>query len=84
MLENYFKGVYAAYLGSRFINGIVSEWQIEMIKEDILRYQESLIDHSQSSAYEKDVEKRQMKQSLDAYIHGVKDMLKSEGRLLKG
>ena len=46
MLENYFRGVFAAYLGTGFLNGPVSEWQIDMIKENISRFHETLIDHS--------------------------------------
>ncbi len=84
MFEDYFSGVYAAFLGTRFINGIVSEWQIYMIKENISQYQEKLIERSPLYVYEKDEQKRQMKQCLDAYIHGIKDMLTNEGRLLKG
>ena len=31
MEEQYFKGVFAAYLGESFISGPVYEWQIEAI-----------------------------------------------------
>lgn len=82
MTETYFRGVFAAYLGTGFISGPVSEWQINMIKEGISRYHESLIEHSSLSDQEKEEKKRQMKQSLEVYIHGVKDMLSSEGRLV--
>lgn len=81
MGEQYFKGVLAGYLGANFMNGPVPEWQIDVIKEDISRFSEALIEHSQLSDQEKDEKKRQMKQSLEAYIHGVKDELRVKGRL---
>ena len=81
MGEHYFKGVLAAYLGSNFMSGPVSEWQIDVIKENISRYDEAQIDHSLLSYQEKEKLKRQMKQSLDVYIHGVKDELRAKGRL---
>lgn len=84
MGEQYFKGVLAAYLGANFTNGAVSEWQIDMIKESISHYFEAMIDHSQLSYQEKEEQKHQMKQSLEVYIHGVKDELRAKGRLIRG
>lgn len=81
MGEQYFKGVLAAYLGANFMHGPVSEWQIDVIKEDISRFSEAMIDYSQLSYQEKENQKHQMKQSLEAYIHGVKDELRAKGRL---
>jgi hypothetical protein len=83
MFDNYFRGVFAAFLGAGFLDGLVSGWQIDMIKESILRYNESMIDHSQLTFQEKEDRKKQMKQSLEEYIHGVKDLLEREGRLMK-
>ncbi len=77
----YFKGVFVAYLGSNFIAGPITEWQIDMIKEDISHYQEAMIDHSPLSPQEKEDQKRQMKQSLEVYIQGVKDEMRAEGRM---
>lgn len=79
--EQYFKGVLAAYMGSNFMNGPVSEWQIDVIKENISRFSEAMIEHSQLTYQEKEDQKHQMKQSLEAYIQGVKDELRSKGRL---
>lgn len=81
MGEQYFKGVLAAYLGANFMIGSVPEWQIDVIKECISRYHEAMIDHSPLSHQEKEEQKRQMKQSLEVYIHGVKDELRAKGRL---
>lgn len=45
MSEDYYKGVFAAYLGANFINEPVSEWQIDAIKESLSHYDEGMIDH---------------------------------------
>lgn len=81
MGEQYFKGVLAAYLGANFMNGPVPEWQIDVIKESISHYYEALIEHFQLSYQEKEEQKHQMRQSLEVYIHGVKDQLKKGRRL---
>ena len=75
MVEQYFKGVLAAYLGANFTSGPITEWQIDIIKENISHYCEATIDHSQLSYQEKEEQKRQMKQSLEVYIQGVKGAL---------
>lgn len=81
MGEQYFKGVLAAYLGANFMCESISEWQIDVIKESISHYYEALIEHSPLSYQDKVEQKHQMKQSLEMYIHGVKDQLKRVGRL---
>lgn len=81
MGEQYFKGVFAAYLGASFISGPVYDWQIEAIKESLSHYCEAQIDHSQLSYQEKEDQKRQMKQCLEVYIQGVKDEMRREGRI---
>ena len=35
MGEQYFKGVLAGYLGANFMCGPITEWQIDIIKENI-------------------------------------------------
>ena len=82
MGEQYFKGVLAAFLGANFFSGTVSEWQIDMVKEDISHYCERQIDQSLYSYQEKENQKHQMKQSLEMYIQGVKDELRAKGRLM--
>lgn len=64
------------------MNGPITEWQIDMLKEDISRFCEARIDHSQLSYQDKEEQKHQMKQSLEAYIHGVKETLRTGGKLL--
>ena len=71
--EQYFKGVLAGYLGSNFMSSPITEWQIDVIKENISHYCEAAIEQSQFSYQEKEDQKRQMKQSLEVYIQGVKD-----------
>jgi hypothetical protein len=82
MGEQYIKGVLAAYLGANFMSGSVPEWQIDVIKENISHYYEAMIEHSQFSVREKENQKHQMKQSLEVYIHGVKDELRAKRRLV--
>ena len=68
MGEQYFKGVLAGYLGA-------------IIKENISHYCEATIDHSHLSYQDKEEQKRQMKQSLEVYIQGVKDEMRATGRM---
>lgn len=82
MGNDYFKGVFAAYLGTGFMSHSIPEWQIDMIKESISHFCEAQIDHSQLSYQEKEEQKRQMKQSLRVYIQGVKDELRAKGRMV--
>ena len=81
MGEQYFKGVLAGYLGANFMCGSITEWQIDIIKENISHYCEATIDHSQLSFQEKEDQKRQMKHSLEVYIRGVKDEMRAAGRM---
>lgn len=53
MGEQYFKGVLAGYLGANFMCGPITEWQIDIIKENISHYCEATIDHSQLSYQER-------------------------------
>ena len=82
MGEQYFKGVLAGYLGANFMCGHITEWQIDIIKENISHYCEATIDHSQLSYQEKENQKLQMKQSLEVYIQGVKDEMRAKGRMV--
>ena len=81
MREQYFKGVFAGYLGANFTSGPITEWQIDIIKENISHYCEATIDNSQLSYQEKEDQKCQMKQSLEVYIQGVKDEMRAKGRM---
>ena len=79
--QAYYGGIIAAYLDSKYMSGPIREWQIDTIKEDISHYCEKLIDRSQLSYQEKEEQKRQMKQSLEVYIQGVKDEMRATGRM---
>ena len=81
MVEQYFNDVLTGYLGANDICGPITEWQIDIIKESISHYCEATIDHSQLSYQEKEDQKRQMKQSLEVYIQGVKDEMRGMGRM---
>ena len=80
MGENYIKGLYRTNMIARLMEPI-SEKQIDAFKEGITRYCEWKIDSSPLSFQEKEDQKRQMKQSADAYNHGIKDGLRMNGRL---
>ena len=54
MGEQYFKGVLAGYLGANFMCGPITEWQIDIIKENISHYCEATVDHSRLSYQEKE------------------------------
>ncbi len=82
MGEQYFRGVLAAFLGANFMNAPITEWQLDMLKESISHFCEAQIDHSQLSCQEKEEQKRQMKQSLEVYIQGVKDEMRATGKLI--
>lgn len=82
MREQFFRGVLAAFLGANFMNGPITEWQIDMLKEYISHFCEAGIDHSQLSFHEKAEQKHQMKQNLEDYICGVKETLRAGGKLL--
>ena len=79
--EQYYKGVLAGYPGANFMSGRITEWQIDVIKENISHYCEATIDHSLLSYQEKEEQKRQMKQNLEVYIQGVKDEMRGTGRM---
>lgn len=80
MGELYFKGLYRTIMIVRFMDAI-SENQVDFFKECITRCCERKIDELSLSEQEKEKQKRQMKQSADAYNHGIKDGLRMVGKL---
>ena len=62
-------------------SGTSDQSRADIIKENISHYCEATIDHSQLSYQEKEDQKRQMKQTLEVYIQGVKDEMRATGRL---
>ena len=81
MCKQHFKWVLAGYLWVNIMCGPITEWQIDIIKENISHYCEATIDHSQLSYHDKEDQKRHMKQSLQVYIQGVKDEMRGNGRI---
>ena len=66
----------------------VLEWRLGTLNKTpinliigYLKYCEATIDHSQLSYQEKEDHKRQMKQSLEVYIQGVKDKMRAKERM---
>ena len=81
MGEFYFKGVYRTNLIAGFMDGAISESQVDAFKESITRYYECKIDDLPLSDQEKEMQKRWMKQSAVAYNYGIKDALRMVGKL---
>lgn len=67
---------------SCFINGRISEQQIDFVKEVIAKFRESEIDHLAISSSEKETLKGQWKQWLEATTLGIKDELRGVGKLV--
>ncbi len=81
MRKIYINGLCRTIMLERFLDGAVSESQVDGIKESITRYCESKIDDLPLSEQEKEEQKRQMKQSAAAYNHGIKDGLRMVGKI---
>lgn len=77
----YCEGALKTVIMSRFINGNISEQQIDFVKEIVSRYREAEIDNSSLKPEEKDTVKRQWKQWLDSTANGIKDELRALGKL---
>jgi hypothetical protein len=71
-----------AAIASCFINGRISEQQIDFVKEVVSKFREAEIDHLSLSDSEKELLKQQWKQWLDATTKGIKDELRGEGKLM--
>lgn len=77
----YYAGALRMAIASCFINGRISEQQIDFVKEVISKFREAEIDHLAISSSEKAELKSQWKQWLDATTRGMKDELRAEGEL---
>ena len=78
----YYAGAFRTAITSCFINGKISEQQIDFVKETLSRFRETEIDQSTFSNADKEEMKSQWKQWLDATTHGIKDELRAEGKLV--
>lgn len=77
----YYTGAFRAAIASCFINGRISEQQIDFAKEVISKFREAEIDHLTILPFKKEELKGQWKQWLDATVRGMKDELRAEGKL---
>ena len=78
----YYAGAFRTAITSCFINGKITEQQIDFIKEVISKFREAEIDHLAISASEKEELKSGWKQWMEATTQGIKDELRAEGRLI--
>ena len=78
----YYAAAFKTAITSCFINGKISEQQIDFVKEVISKFREAEIDYLAISPSEKEELKKQWKQWLDATTHGIKDELRAEGKLM--
>lgn len=78
----YFEGLLLAAYGVKIFSDSVAEWQLDYVKECAKKLKEAEIDHSALTPTEKEEQKHQWKQWMDAIVQGFKDMLKAEGRLM--
>lgn len=89
-LENYGYKLFGAYLkgalwttiASCFINGRISEQQIDAAKEAFSKSKEYEIDHFAILPEKKEELKRQCKLWLEATTQGIKDELRAQEKLL--
>ena len=77
----YIEGMLWAAYGVKIISGSAEEWQIDQVKECAKKLKEAEIDHSSLTHTEKENQKCQWKQWIDATTHGFKDKLKEGGSL---
>ena len=80
-LGAYLEGAFRAAIASGFINGKISEQQIDIMKEAFSKSREYEIEHFAILPEKKEELKRQLKQFLDAKIQGLKDKLRAQGKL---
>ena len=77
----YLEGAFRAAIASCFINGRISEQQIDAVKEIISRFKEYEIEHAAITPERIEELKRQWKQWLEATTLGIKDELRAQGKL---
>lgn len=78
----YFDGMLWAAFGTNLLRVMVTEWQIDAVKECASLIKEAEIEHSLASNDEKGELKKQWKVYLETYTQGFKDELRREGKLL--
>lgn len=78
----YYVGAFRAAIASFFINGRISEQQIDFVKEVVSKFREAEIGNLPLRDSDKEELKRQWRQWLDATTKGIKDELRGEGKLM--
>ena len=78
----YYVGALRTVIASCFINGKISEQQIDFVKEAISKFREAEIDHLAISASEKEELKSGWKQWMETTTQGIKVELRTEGRMI--
>ena len=81
-LGAYLEGAFRAAIASGFINGKISEQQIDAAKEAFSKSKEYEIEHFAILPEKKEELKRQCKLWLEATTQGIKDELRAQGKLL--
>ena len=79
--STYIAGAFKAAIIAHFINGPITEQQIDSAKELLSTTRTAEIDQSPLIPSQKEDLKRQLKQWLEITTQGIKDELKAEGRL---
>lgn len=79
--QAYIEGMLWAAYGVKIFSDSVAEWQIDQVKECAKKLKETEIDHSTLTPSEKENQKNQWNQWINATTQGFKDELKAEGRL---
>ena len=77
----YLEGAFRAAIASGFINGKISEQQIDNLKEAISKFKEYEIEHANIMPESREQLKRQWKQWLEATTQGIKDELRAKAKL---
>lgn len=78
LTQAYYRGKFAAYMESISMTAPLTESRLDEIKEDLSHYCEKEIDDSQLSDQEKQEQKHRMKQCLEVYIQGAKDVSQAQ------
>ena len=77
LMQAYYRGKFAAYMESISMTAPLTESRLDEIKEALSHMCEKEIDDSKLSDQEKEEQKRLMKQCLEVYFQGAKDVVAS-------
>lgn len=80
--QTYINGMSWAAYGATIFSCSIAEWQLDFMKEYAKKRKVAEIDYSALTSTEKEEQKHQWKQWLDATTQGFKDVLRAERRLV--